>query len=192
MYSEKCNNILLHLTCNPPVEIEDHYLRSSHRNIIIFLIGEAIYSIGRTISWPRIKNLFPRLNLWAAHINVTQLCSARSTWRCHHQAFGAALFSRRSERSAQMVLLFTFLRIFTFSFYTHNVCTIYLQIWGSWILIRRDKSICFQQSFWEKSCTNILRCFLVLIPQLYIFLRTSTLKIKLRKGVQYGTFNTNV
>ncbi len=33
-FCEKCNNIWLHLTCNPPVEIEDHYLRSSHSNII--------------------------------------------------------------------------------------------------------------------------------------------------------------
>ncbi len=40
---------------------------------------------------------------------------------------GAAVFSRRSDSSAQIVLLFTFWRIFTFSFYTHNVCTIYLR-----------------------------------------------------------------
>ncbi len=36
------------------------------------------------------------------------------------------MFSRRSDSSAQIVLLCTFLRIFTFS-YMHNVCTIYLR-----------------------------------------------------------------
>ncbi len=64
---------------------------------------------------------------------------------------------------------------------------------GSCILIRQDKSTCFYQSSWEKSCKNILRWFLVLIPQIYcIFLRTSKHKIKLQKGVQYGTFKISV
>ncbi len=31
------------------------------------------------------------------------------------------------DGSAQFVLLYTFLRIFTFSFYMHNVCTIYIR-----------------------------------------------------------------
>ncbi len=31
------------------------------------------------------------------------------------------------DGSAQFVLLYTFLRIFTFSFYTHNVCIIYIR-----------------------------------------------------------------
>ncbi len=43
-------------------------------------------------------------------------------------------------------------------------------------------SLCFH---WEKSCTNILRWFLYLYHR-YIFLRTSTPKIKLQKGVQYN------
>ncbi len=62
---------------------------------------------------------------------------------------------------------------------------------GSWILIRQDKSTCFYQSSWEKSC-NILRWFLVLILWIYIFLRTSKPKIKLQKGVQYGTFKSSI
>ncbi len=48
---------------------------------------------------------------------------------------GAALYSRRYDGSAQFVLLSTFLRIFTFSFYTHNVCTIYIRqknTFGHW------------------------------------------------------------
>ncbi len=36
---------------------------------------------------------------------------------------GAAMFGRRSGSFAQIVLLSTFLRIFAFSSYTHNVCT---------------------------------------------------------------------
>ncbi len=42
----------------------------------------------------------------------------------HH---GTAVFSRLSGSSAQTVLLSTLLHIFTFSFYTHNVCTDYLR-----------------------------------------------------------------
>ncbi len=39
------------------------------------------------------------------------------------------------DGSAQFVLLYTFLRIFTFSFYMHNVCTIYIRqknTFGHW------------------------------------------------------------
>ncbi len=39
------------------------------------------------------------------------------------------------DGSAQFVLLYTFLRIFTFSFYTHNVCIIYIRqknTFGHW------------------------------------------------------------
>ncbi len=43
----------------------------------------------------------------------------------HH---GATVFSRLSSSSTQIVLLSTLLRIFTFSFYTHNVCTDYIYI----------------------------------------------------------------
>ncbi len=48
---------------------------------------------------------------------------------------GAALYSRRYDGSAQFVLLSTFVRIFTFSFYTYNVCTIYIRqknTFGHW------------------------------------------------------------
>ncbi len=60
---------------------------------------------------------------------------------------------------------------------------------GSWILIRQDKSICFQQNSWEKSC-KINWDGIWYLYRRYIFLRTSTPKIKLQKGAQYETFNT--
>ncbi len=60
---------------------------------------------------------------------------------------------------------------------------------GSWILIRQDKSICFQQNSWEKSCKMNWDGIWYLYRR-YIFLRTSTPKIKLQKGAQYETFNT--
>ncbi len=53
---------------------------------------------------------------------------------------GAAVFSRHSGSSAHIVLLSTFLHIFTFSFYTHNICTDYLRqkkIFGRWTLYPR-------------------------------------------------------
>ncbi len=45
------------------------------------------------------------------------------------------LYSRRYDGSAQFVLLSTFLRIFTFAFYTYNVCTINIRqknTFGHW------------------------------------------------------------
>ncbi len=51
---------------------------------------------------------------------------------------GAAVFGRRSGSSAQIVLLSTFLRIFTLSFYTDNVCTDYLRqknTFGHWTVV---------------------------------------------------------
>ncbi len=44
---------------------------------------------------------------------------------CYHH--GAAMFSRLSGSYIQIVHLSTLLRIFTFSLYTHNVCTDYLR-----------------------------------------------------------------
>ncbi len=49
---------------------------------------------------------------------------------------GAAMFGRRLDSSAQIVLLSTFLRIFAFSSYTHNVCTDCLRQKNTWTLDR--------------------------------------------------------
>ncbi len=54
---------------------------------------------------------------------------------------------------------------------------------SSWILIRQDILICFQQSSGKKSCKIYWDGFWYLYHR-YIFLRTSTPKIKLQKGVQ--------
>ncbi len=40
----------------------------------------------------------------------------------------------------------------------------------------------------RRAIKNRFRWFLILIQQIYIFLRTSISKIKLQKGAQYGTF----
>ncbi len=58
-----------------------------------------------------------------------------SLWTFVDDHYGAAVFSHLSSSSAQIVLLSTLLRIFTFSFYTHNVCTDYLRqknTFGHW------------------------------------------------------------
>ncbi len=58
------------------------------------------------------------------------------------------------------------------------------------ILIRQAKTPCSYQSYWEKSCKHILRCFWYFYRK-YIFLRISKPKIKLPNGAQYRTFKTN-
>ncbi len=66
-----------------------------------------------------------------------------SLWTFVDDHHGAAVFSRLSSSSAQIVLLSTLLCIFTFSFYTHNVCTDYLwqkNTFGHWTPLHQPAS----------------------------------------------------
>ncbi len=61
-----------------------------------------------------------------AKVAVKWFAKQLSTYLKKKTQHGAAMFSCLSGSSAQIVLLSTFLRILTFSFYMHNVCTDYL------------------------------------------------------------------